>query len=59
VLNREIILLKDIQGLAFEEISAVLNVPLGTVKSRSNRARLDLARRLAFLRGELTGSASN
>lgn len=52
-LNREIILLKDIQGLALEEIAAMLHVPLGTVKSRSNRARLELAHKLAFLRGEL------
>lgn len=54
-LNREIILLKDIQGLALEEIATMLNVPLGTVKSRSNRARLELAQRLAVLRGELAG----
>jgi len=52
VLNREIILLKDIQGLALEEIASMLDVPLGTVKSRCNRARLELARKLAFLRGE-------
>jgi RNA polymerase sigma-70 factor, ECF subfamily len=58
-LNREIILLKDIQGLPFEEIAAMLNVPLGTVKSRSNRARLELAHKLAFLKSELTGSAAN
>jgi RNA polymerase sigma-70 factor (ECF subfamily) len=55
-LTREIILLKDIQGLALEEIAAMLNVPLGTVKSRSNRARIELAHKLAFLRSELTGS---
>jgi RNA polymerase sigma-70 factor (ECF subfamily) len=54
-LNREIILLKDIQGLALEEIASILNVPLGTVKSRSNRARLELAQRLATLRAELAG----
>jgi RNA polymerase sigma-70 factor (ECF subfamily) len=57
-LNREIILLKDIQGLALEEIAAMLKVPLGTVKSRSNRARLELAQRLAGLRGELAGDAA-
>ena len=54
-LNREIILLKDIQGLTMEEIASMLNVPVGTVKSRSNRARIELARRLAFLRSELAG----
>jgi len=41
--NREMILLKDIQGLKVEEISAMLAVPAGTVKSRSSRARLELA----------------
>lgn len=45
-LNREIILLKEIQGLGLEEIAAILEVPLGTVKSRSNRARLELAQKL-------------
>lgn len=57
-LNREIILLKDIQGLTLEEIAAMLNVPLGTVKSRSNRARIELAHKLAFLRSELAGSTA-
>ena len=50
-LNREIILLKDIQGLSLEEISTLLKVPVGTVKSRSNRARLELARRVLDLSG--------
>jgi len=41
--GREMILLKEIQGLKLEEISELLALPLGTVKSRSNRARLELA----------------
>ncbi len=48
-LNREMILLKEIQGLALEEIARLLGVPLGTVKSRSNRARLELAEKLTAL----------
>lgn len=55
-LNREIILLKEIQELSFEEIASMLKVPLGTVKSRSNRARIELARKLTELR---TGLANN
>ncbi|MCA9732837.1 MAG: sigma-70 family RNA polymerase sigma factor [Deferribacteres bacterium] len=39
---REVILLRDVQGLAYEEIAEIINVPLGTVKSRVNRARLRL-----------------
>jgi RNA polymerase sigma-70 factor (ECF subfamily) len=57
-LNREIILLRDIQGLALEEIASMLRVPLGTVKSRSNRARIELAHKLAVLRGELAGGTA-
>jgi RNA polymerase sigma-70 factor (ECF subfamily) len=47
--NREIILLKEIQGLKIEEIATMLAVPVGTVKSRSNRARSELARRIRIL----------
>lgn len=43
VINREIIMLKDMQGLPFEEIAGLLDLPLGTVKSRSSRARVELA----------------
>lgn len=48
-LNREIILLKEIQGLKLEEIATMLSVPLGTVKSRSSRARVELAERVLQL----------
>ncbi len=51
-LNQEIILLKDIQGLRLEEIASILEVPLGTIKSRSNRARIELARKVMALGGE-------
>jgi RNA polymerase sigma-70 factor (ECF subfamily) len=48
-MNREIILLKDIQGLKQQEIAELLSVPLGTVKTRSSRARVELARRILEL----------
>ncbi len=48
-LSREIILLKDIQGFSLQEIAAMLRAPIGTVKSRSNRARLELAERVLAL----------
>jgi len=47
--NREMILLKEIQGLNLQEIADLLDVPLGTVKSRSNRARIELARKVVEL----------
>jgi RNA polymerase sigma-70 factor (ECF subfamily) len=50
-INREIILLKDIQGLALEEIAGMLDLPLGTVKSRSSRARTELAQAIVDLGG--------
>ncbi|HET8715825.1 MAG TPA: sigma-70 family RNA polymerase sigma factor [Holophagaceae bacterium] len=46
-LNREILLLKEIQGLSVEDVAAILEVPVGTVKSRAHRARLELAEKLA------------
>jgi RNA polymerase sigma-70 factor (ECF subfamily) len=45
-LSREIIFLRDVQGLSVGETAAVLGVPPGTVKSRSNRARAELAEQL-------------
>lgn len=48
-ISREMILLKEIQGLQIEEIASMLRIPLGTVKSRSNRARLELARNVLAL----------
>jgi RNA polymerase sigma factor (sigma-70 family) len=43
---REAVILRDLQGLEYREIQDVLNVPEGTVKSRINRGRLELARLL-------------
>lgn len=44
--EKEIILLRDVQELAYEEISDILQIPLGTVKSKLNRARNALKDRL-------------
>ena len=43
---REPLLLCDLQGVAYEDIARILGIPLGTVKSRINRGRLELAKRL-------------
>lgn len=43
---REAVILRDLQGLEYSEIREVLQVPEGTVKSRINRGRIELARLL-------------
>ena len=48
-LSREMILLKEIQGFTLKEIAQMLHAPIGTVKSRSSRARLELAERVLAL----------
>ncbi|MHC4715145.1 MAG: sigma-70 family RNA polymerase sigma factor [Planctomycetota bacterium] len=39
---RAVVVLKDVEGLEYEEIAEILAIPLGTVKSRLHRARLTL-----------------
>jgi len=46
---REVILLRDVQQLSYEEISQIVNIPLGTVKSRVNRGRLKLQEKLKYI----------
>ncbi len=41
---REAVILRDLQQLEYAEIQTVLEVPEGTVKSRINRGRIELAR---------------
>src|SRR5580704_8447553 len=41
---REAVILRDLEGLDYSEIRLVLEVPEGTVKSRINRGRIELAR---------------
>lgn len=40
--NRLVIILRDFMGLSYDEISDTMKVPVGTVKSRINRARNEL-----------------
>ncbi len=40
--QKEIIVLRDIHGFSYEEISGILSCSIGTVKSRINRSRLRL-----------------
>ncbi len=43
---REAVILRDLQDMDYREIATVLKVPEGTVKSRINRGRAELARLL-------------
>ena len=41
---RMAVILRDIQGKSYDEIAEIMTLPLGTVKSRVNRGRLQLAK---------------
>ena len=49
---RTAVLMRDIQELSYHEIAEALGLPEGTVKSRINRGRNELARQIRKLRGE-------
>jgi len=44
--RRMVVVLRDLEGLSYEEIAAALGLELGTVRSRLHRARLDLKEKL-------------
>jgi RNA polymerase sigma-70 factor (ECF subfamily) len=48
---RTAVLMRDIQELSYQEIADRLRLPEGTVKSRINRGRTELARQIRKLRG--------
>jgi RNA polymerase sigma-70 factor (ECF subfamily) len=50
---REAVILRDLQDMDYREIAAVLKVPEGTVKSRINRGRAELARLLQRTYGQV------
>jgi len=48
---REVIVLREIQGLSYKEIAGVAGIPIGTVMSRLSRARSRLEQLLGALVG--------
>jgi RNA polymerase sigma-70 factor, ECF subfamily len=46
------VVLRDLQGMSYEEMATTLEIPLGTVKSRINRGRLELTKLLKRRRAE-------
>jgi RNA polymerase sigma-70 factor (ECF subfamily) len=54
--HRAVVVLKDFDGRRYEEISAILKIPVGTVRSRLHRARCELRDRLRSLVDEDNGT---
>ncbi|HEX4961280.1 MAG TPA: RNA polymerase sigma factor [Thermoanaerobaculia bacterium] len=54
----EVVLLRDLQGWSLAETAAYLEVPVGTVKSRLHRGRLDLAGRVTSRLGMPAGAVA-
>ncbi len=50
---KEAIILRDLEGLAYQEIAELLRIPEGTVKSRINRGRIELAKLLSKRRAKI------
>jgi RNA polymerase sigma-70 factor, ECF subfamily len=48
-ISRETIILRDIHGLSLEEVATTLRIPVGTAKSRTSRARVELAQQVFAL----------
>jgi RNA polymerase sigma-70 factor (ECF subfamily) len=55
---REAVALRDVHDLSYEEITQRLQLPEGTIKSRINRGRKELARHLRIQNGRLAVSTA-
>lgn len=45
---KDCLVMRDLQGYSYQEIASILNLPVGTVKSRINRSRKELMEKLIF-----------
>jgi RNA polymerase sigma-70 factor (ECF subfamily) len=50
---KEAIILRDLEGMPYHEIAGMLSVPEGTIKSRINRGRIELAKLLMKRRAQI------
>ncbi len=56
---RTVLVLKEFEGLRYDAIASLLECPIGTVRSRIHRGRIELARRLRQLLGEGLDTAAD
>lgn len=54
--HRQILVLRELEACSYEQISEILAMPIGTVRSRLFRARLQLKEKLGSLMGETLSS---
>ena len=57
--QRAVVVLRDMEGLNYEQIAAILQIPAGTVKSRLFRARMALQEALEPILGESARAATD
>jgi RNA polymerase sigma-70 factor (ECF subfamily) len=50
--HRAVVILREIEGCNYEQIAEILDLPIGTVRSRLHRARLELKQELSKRNGE-------
>ena len=56
---REVVVLKDLQGLSYRQIAEIIEVPIGTVMSRLSRGRQRLTEKLCAERGKVSPMECN
>lgn len=50
--HRAVLVMKDIDGMKYEQMAEVLEVPIGTIRSRLHRARLELRQTIEVINGD-------